>query len=49
MLPSRFQAAEGDIKLCGVTMKIDNETGKAESIDRFQLSLPQDFPVSDRS
>ena len=29
--------------------EIDNETGKAESIDRFQLSLPQDFPVSDRS
>ena len=49
MLPSRFQTAEGDIKLCGVTMKIDNKTGKAESIDRFQLSLPRDLPISDRS
>lgn len=39
MLPAKFQVAETNIKLCGVTVQIDDQTGLAISIDRFQLTL----------
>ncbi|MCH2573644.1 TIGR00282 family metallophosphoesterase [Candidatus Poribacteria bacterium] len=40
MLPSRFQVASSNIKMCGVIIQIDEQTGKSTSINRFQLSLP---------
>ena len=40
MLPSRFQVASNNIKMCGVIIQIDEQTGKSTSINRFQLSLP---------
>ena len=38
-MPARFEVAEGDVRACGVVVKIDTDTGKALSIERFQ------FPV----
>lgn len=35
-LPRRFSVAEGDVRLCGVIVNIDETTGKAKSIKRIQ-------------
>ena len=34
-LPTRFPVAEGDVRLCGVMVEIEEETGKALKIERF--------------
>ena len=38
-MPARFEVAEGDVKACGVIVKIDSDTGKAHSIERFQVPI----------
>jgi len=38
-MPTRFETATGDVKLCGVVVAIDEETGRAESIKRIRLNL----------
>jgi 2',3'-cyclic-nucleotide 2'-phosphodiesterase len=38
-MPARFEVAEGDARACGVVVKIDKDTGRAQSIERFQLPL----------
>ncbi|MBV9657409.1 MAG: TIGR00282 family metallophosphoesterase [Verrucomicrobia bacterium] len=35
-LPANFPVARGDVRLCGVTLEIDEETGRAQRIERFQ-------------
>ena len=41
-MPSRFDVAEGDPRACGAVVCIDSGTGRATSIERFQVPLPQD-------
>ncbi|MEW5701219.1 MAG: TIGR00282 family metallophosphoesterase [Candidatus Zixiibacteriota bacterium] len=36
-LPHKFQMADGDIKMCGVVVDIDESSGRARSIERFRL------------
>jgi 2',3'-cyclic-nucleotide 2'-phosphodiesterase len=38
-MPARFEVAEGDPKACGVIVKIDKDSGRAFSIERFQVPL----------
>jgi len=37
-MPTRFEAATGDARLCAVTVDADDATGKARSIKRITLS-----------
>jgi metallophosphoesterase (TIGR00282 family) len=37
-MPVRFEAATGDVRLCGVVIDCDEKTGKARSIQRLMLS-----------
>ena len=37
-LPVRFEAATGDVKLCGVVVECDEKTGRAQSIQRVMVS-----------
>jgi calcineurin-like phosphoesterase len=37
-VPNRFEPATGDVKLCGVAIDCDEQTGKARSIDRIMIS-----------
>jgi len=37
-LPVHYKVAHGDPKFCGVIIKIDKQSGRAESISRFQIS-----------
>ena len=39
-MPARFEVAEGNPKACGVAVGINRETGRAQSIERFQLPVP---------
>jgi metallophosphoesterase (TIGR00282 family) len=36
-MPQRFHVAEGPVTLCGVTVDVSSETGRAESIQRIQI------------
>jgi metallophosphoesterase (TIGR00282 family) len=36
-LPHKFQMADGDIKMCGVLIEVDEDNGHALRIERFQL------------
>ena len=45
-MPARFEVAEGDVKACGVIVKIDTDTARATSIERFQLPTPSALPSS---
>ena len=38
-IPKRFQVAEGDVRLCGAVVDIDEKTGKARGIIRVQRML----------
>jgi 2',3'-cyclic-nucleotide 2'-phosphodiesterase len=48
-MPARFDVAEGDPRACGVVVKIDKDTGRAKSIERFQLPLPSSISFTDAS
>jgi hypothetical protein len=39
-MPARFEVAERDVRACGVVVKVDTETGRAQSIERFQIPMP---------
>lgn len=41
-LPNRFNVASGDIRLAGIEIDADPNTGKAQSIRRFMYSLQED-------
>lgn len=36
-MPARFEAANGDVRLCGVVVECDNQTGRATRIERLML------------
>jgi metallophosphoesterase (TIGR00282 family) len=38
-MPAHFEVAEHDVKACGVIVKIDSNTGRATSIERFQMPI----------
>lgn len=38
-MPVRFEPATGDVKLCGAVIDVDENTGKAVSIERLRLDL----------
>lgn len=38
-MPARYEPAEGDVRLCGVIVDADEQTGHARSIERFSLSI----------
>jgi metallophosphoesterase (TIGR00282 family) len=40
MRPTSFTAAKGDVRLCGVVVDVDPESGKATHIERLRVSLP---------
>ncbi len=46
-LPHRFQMAEGDVKMSGVVVDIDDSTGKATHIERYKLSYDGSVSVRD--
>jgi hypothetical protein len=48
-MPARFEVAEGDARACGVVIRIDRDTGRARSIERFQVAMPKDGSVIDAS
>lgn len=39
LMPARFGVAKDNIKLCGVEVELDDETGSAVSIDRIQYQV----------
>jgi calcineurin-like phosphoesterase len=41
-IPRRFTPAKNDIKFCGALVKIDPASGKASSIERIKIDLPQE-------
>jgi hypothetical protein len=38
-MPAHFDVAEGDVKACGVVVKVESTTGRAISIERFQMPI----------
>lgn len=38
-LPTRFETASGDVKLCGVVVDVDQESGRAQSIRRLKVNF----------
>ncbi len=40
-IPYRLEAAKGDLRMDGVIVEIDEATGKATSIERIELKLPE--------
>lgn len=39
-MPARFEPAEDDVKLCGAVIDVDDATGRATSIERLRIDLP---------
>ncbi|MCB0218858.1 MAG: TIGR00282 family metallophosphoesterase [Chrysiogenetes bacterium] len=39
-MPSRYECAKNDVRLCGAIVDIDEETGKARGIERINIPLP---------
>lgn len=44
-MPARFDVARGDVRACGVVVQLDVNSGRAVSIERFQISV--DPPCED--
>lgn len=43
-LPTRFPVAKGPVRLCGMIVEVDTDTGKAKNIERFnQLLTPSEM------
>jgi 2',3'-cyclic-nucleotide 2'-phosphodiesterase len=36
-MPSRFEPATGDVRLCGAVIECDEQTGRARSIQRIMI------------
>jgi len=43
LMPASFEVARGDVRLAGILVSADTETGQAKSIERFQLSQGTGF------
>ena len=43
-MPTRFELAEGDVKVCGVMADIDEKTGKASAIESFVWMPETELP-----
>jgi hypothetical protein len=41
MLPSRYEVATGNVILCAVALHLDDETGKATSVQRIRLPIDE--------
>ena len=39
--PVRFTPATGDVKLCGMVIDVDEETGMARSVERLRLDVEE--------
>ncbi len=39
-MPYKFSVATGDIRMQGVIVEVDDQTGKAVSIERYTLKVP---------
>jgi len=39
-LPNPFDVAIGDIRLCGILVKVDSSTGKALHVERIRVDSP---------
>ncbi len=39
-VPSRFEVAEGDVRLCGAVITVETTTGLAVSIERIRFDEP---------
>jgi len=42
ILPTRFPVAKGPVRLCGVMVDLDEETGKATAIERFSRVIAEE-------
>jgi calcineurin-like phosphoesterase len=40
-MPTRFPIAKGPVRLCGVIVDVDTETGACQEIRRLSLLLPE--------
>ena len=40
-LPVRFEPATGDVKLCGIVLDVDPQTGKTRHIERLRIDLEE--------
>ncbi len=38
-MPKRFTTASGDVKMSGVVVQVDSETGRAESLERIKINF----------
>jgi calcineurin-like phosphoesterase len=36
-MPARFEAANGDVRLCAVVVNCDDQTGRATGMERLML------------
>lgn len=43
-MPTRFPVAKGAVRLCGVVVDVDEETGKAVRIERFSELVGEELP-----
>jgi len=46
-LPVRFSTAKRDPRMCGVVLDVDESTGRARSIERFQVRPDGDAAADD--
>lgn len=37
-MPKKFDIAEGDVRMCGILVSVDGDTGKAQSIERIEVA-----------
>ncbi len=40
-LPTRFPVAGGPVRLCGVIVEVEEDSGRATGVERFSLALPE--------
>jgi hypothetical protein len=41
-MPEPFDVATGDVRLCGIVVSVDSETGRAIRIERIRVDAPTD-------
>lgn len=46
-LPHKFQMAEDDVKMCGVVLDVDEQTGKTRHIERYRLDYDGSITARD--
>tara|TARA_Y100000588_G_scaffold394836_1_gene517706 strand:- start:871 stop:1659 length:789 start_codon:yes stop_codon:yes gene_type:complete len=40
-MPTRYEPAEGDVKLCGAMIDVDPKSGRATAIERLRIDVPE--------